>query len=82
MDVPGVRAVRDIFLGPETDRQPWVLSLEPDQAPSLDMLQAELTATLEGWGRPYELVYVDDGSTDDSFDKLRAIQAGDEPARA
>ena len=35
-------------------------------------LHRELTDTLERWGRSYEIIVVDDGSTDDSF----AILAG------
>ena len=33
------------------------------------------------WGRPYEMLFVDDGSTDDSFERLAAIQAGDPRVR-
>ncbi len=40
-------------------------------------LYAELTETLERWGRPYEVIAVDDGSTDDSFERLVRCQEGD-----
>ena len=40
-------------------------------------LHSELTETLGSWGRPYEIIIVDDGSTDDSFKILAALQAVD-----
>ena len=43
----------------------------------LRQLHAELTATLEAWGRPYEIVAVDDGSPDDSFEILSELHATD-----
>jgi glycosyltransferase involved in cell wall biosynthesis len=48
-----------------------------NEAPSLDELHRELTDTLTRWGRPYELIVVDDGSTDDSFEALARLQALD-----
>src|SRR5262245_32758550 len=48
-----------------------------NEAESLDQLYQELTGELERWGRPYEVLVVDDGSTDDSFAKLARLQAGD-----
>ena len=48
-----------------------------NEASSLDELHREITATLEPWGRPYEVIVVDDGSTDDSFATLARIQAAD-----
>ena len=43
-----------------------------NEAPGLAALHAELTAALEAWGRSYEILAIDDGSTDDSF----AVQIG------
>lgn len=40
-------------------------------------LYQELTAVLGTYGRPYEIIVVDDGSEDDSFDRLAALQARD-----
>ena len=40
-------------------------------------LYSELTKALEGWGRSYEVVAVDDGSTDDSFEQLVRCQERD-----
>jgi glycosyltransferase involved in cell wall biosynthesis len=48
-----------------------------NEAPSLAELHRELTETLTGWGRPYELIVVDDGSTDESFETLARLQAVD-----
>ena len=46
-----------------------------DEEDSLDGLIAELGAALDVVGRPAEIVAVDDGSTDASFARLRALQA-------
>jgi glycosyltransferase involved in cell wall biosynthesis len=48
-----------------------------NEAASLDELHRELTRTLEAWGRPYEIILVDDGSSDESFPILEKLQAGD-----
>lgn len=45
-----------------------------NEAPSIEELHRELTATLDAWGRPYELIVIDDGSTDESFEMLARIQ--------
>ena len=52
-----------------------------NESASIPELHRQLTATLERWGRPYEIVAVDDGSTDDSFERLAAIQARDPRVR-
>jgi glycosyltransferase involved in cell wall biosynthesis len=48
-----------------------------NEAPSLVELHRELTETLVAWGRDYELIVVDDGSTDESFETLARLQAVD-----
>ena len=48
----------------------------------LDELYRRLTAALEGIGRSYEILFVDDGSKDGSFAKLTALRAKDERVRA
>src|SRR5579864_8557236 len=52
-----------------------------DEAASLVELHREFTETLTKWGRPYELILVDDGSTDDSFDVMAGLQAMDPRVR-
>ncbi len=48
-----------------------------DEEESLRELHARLTEVLEGMGRTYEIVYVDDGSGDASLDILREIYETD-----
>ncbi len=48
-----------------------------NESPNLEALHLEVTAALDAWGRPYEVIVVDDGSTDDSFQILSRIQASD-----
>ena len=48
-----------------------------NEAESLAQLHRELTETLEAWGRSYEIVAVDDGSTDRSFEILSRLHAQD-----
>lgn len=48
-----------------------------NEAESLEPLYRELTEALEHGGHSYEVVIVDDGSTDESFSILSRLQAGD-----
>lgn len=52
-----------------------------NEEPNLQALYDELTSVLVGWDRSYELIFVDDGSRDASFDILARIQAGDPHVR-
>jgi glycosyltransferase involved in cell wall biosynthesis len=48
-----------------------------NESPNVDDLYRELTGALEGFGRSYEILAIDDGSTDDTFDRLARLQAAD-----
>jgi glycosyltransferase involved in cell wall biosynthesis len=48
-----------------------------NESPNIRALYEEFTAVLDAWGRPFELIVVDDGSTDDSFAILAELQARD-----
>jgi glycosyltransferase involved in cell wall biosynthesis len=52
-----------------------------NEAPNLVELHRELTGTLVTSGRSYEILFVDDGSTDESFGILAAIQGRDPRVR-
>jgi glycosyltransferase involved in cell wall biosynthesis len=48
-----------------------------NEEPNLEKLYRELTEALSGWGRSYEVILVDDGSTDQSFAILEKLQLED-----
>ena len=52
-----------------------------NEAPNVGDLHREFTSTLEKFGRPYEIIAIDDGSTDETFEKLAKLQAMDERLR-
>jgi glycosyltransferase involved in cell wall biosynthesis len=49
-----------------------------NESANIAELHRELTEALERWGRSYEVIAVDDGSTDDSFERLCRVQERDE----
>jgi glycosyltransferase involved in cell wall biosynthesis len=48
-----------------------------NESPNIEALYVEMTEALERWGRSYEVIAIDDGSTDDSFDRLCRFQQRD-----
>jgi len=52
-----------------------------DEAGSVDELYRRTATTLEQLGAPFELILVDDGSTDDTFVRLERIHAHDHRVR-
>jgi glycosyltransferase involved in cell wall biosynthesis len=48
-----------------------------NEAPNVEELYRELTTTLTGYKRPYEIIAIDDGSTDETFAVLSRLQASD-----
>jgi Glycosyltransferases involved in cell wall biogenesis len=52
-----------------------------NESPNVAELYRELTEVLGAFGRPYEILVVDDGSTDDTFAQLASLQRGDHRLR-
>ena len=52
-----------------------------NEADNLEDLHRELTAALEAMGRPYEIILVDDGSTDDSLARMGELESRDRRLR-
>lgn len=48
-----------------------------NEAPNVRDFHAEVTSALEGFGRPFEVLVIDDGSTDDTFARLAELQSRD-----
>jgi glycosyltransferase involved in cell wall biosynthesis len=58
-----------------------VVVLVYNEVDSVEPLHRELTGVLEGLGRAFEVLYVDDGSRDGGTEKLRELAARDERVR-
>jgi len=52
-----------------------------NEAPNLEALHQQFSAALQATARPYELIIVDDGSTDTSYEVLKTLQARDRHLR-
>ena len=52
-----------------------------NESQNVDDLCNELTSALSAFGRPYEIVAIDDGSTDSTFELLARVQAKDSRVR-
>jgi len=48
---------------------------------NVERIYERLKSTLEAYGKPFELLFVDDGSTDRTFELLKQIHAGDPRVR-
>ena len=53
-----------------------------NESPNVEQLYRDVTASLSAFARSYEIVAVDDGSLDDTFEKLVALQQADSRVRA
>jgi len=62
-----------------TNGRPGISVIVPayNEQDSLSELHARLHEVLEGLGRSYEIIFVDDGSTDRSMELLEGLHAGD-----
>ena len=52
-----------------------------NESPNVEGLYRELTAALSSFGRAYEIIAIDDGSKDDTFDSLARLQRQDPRVR-
>jgi glycosyltransferase involved in cell wall biosynthesis len=59
--------------------QPEISLVVPmrNESPNVERLYRELTSSLTAFGRSYEIVAIDDGSTDDTFEQLARLQERD-----
>jgi glycosyltransferase involved in cell wall biosynthesis len=52
-----------------------------NEVENIGLLYEQLSETLEDLGKPYEIIFVDDGSTDGSYELLRELYAQDDQVR-
>lgn len=77
------RRDRSVISGGPTSAAPDISVVVPifNEEDNVNLLHARLTEALAALARSYEVVYVDDGSTDSSFERLRTAAASDPRAR-
>jgi undecaprenyl-phosphate 4-deoxy-4-formamido-L-arabinose transferase len=82
MEQVGVMSVEDKAeaVGPRPELSVVVTLF--DEAATVDELHRRTIAALEPLARPFELIYVDDGSTDGTFAAVERLHAGDPRVRA
>ncbi len=70
-------------VGSSTNVPPAISVVVPvlNERESIEELQAALVRTIEGSGQPFEVLWIDDGSTDGSGEVLKRIARGDPRAR-
>jgi len=86
----GLAAVADIEIAPDALRtrerasRPLVSLVVPvyNEAATVREVYARASEALTDLGQPYELIFVDDGSTDGTWEVLEALHEGDEHLRA
>jgi undecaprenyl-phosphate 4-deoxy-4-formamido-L-arabinose transferase len=77
-----VRSSAAVGAGAERPPELSVVVTLLNEAATLDELYGRTVAALEPLGRPFELIFVDDGSTDGTFAALERVHAGDPRVRA
>jgi undecaprenyl-phosphate 4-deoxy-4-formamido-L-arabinose transferase len=82
MGHPDVLAARAPAGEPEPAPELTVVVTLLNEAATLDELYRRTVLALEPLGRPFELIFVDDGSTDGTFAALERLHAGDARVRA
>jgi undecaprenyl-phosphate 4-deoxy-4-formamido-L-arabinose transferase len=82
--VADIEVAPDALLARERGLRPLVSLVVPlfNEAKTIRELHARATEALEAIGRPYELVLVDDGSTDGTWAVLEELHRTDERVRA
>lgn len=63
---------------------PYISVLIPvfNEEPNLEELYKRLKQALDRYGKSYELLFIDDGSTDNSYEVLRGLHSSDSKVRA
>ena len=79
MDLTNFHPETDVFAPIQTTNKVDVSVVIPvfNEDESIPELHNRLTTSLLSTGKNYEIIYIDDGSTDGSFEKLKSIQYQD-----